>query len=131
MTGVSLSPSPVHVDQLPVVGGHLVAARRGADDHAEHGLRAVPVHVGLAHRDGPGALHAGHPVARGGREVLQRPARIANPQVAAARRVGHRPLVVRDADPMVAKSAGLGTWVTNRIGVDGSGPWRAEVTYRT
>ena len=87
-------PQPRHLVQLPVVGGHLVLPRRPADDHAEHGLGAIPVDRGLADGDGAGALQPCRAVARGSGEVLQRAARIPDPEVAAARRVRDRSFVV-------------------------------------
>jgi len=70
--------------QLPVPGTPLVLRRRRADDHAEHRARAIPRHRRIAYRDCIRTLHAGVAVTGLGRQVAQRPVRIADHQVAAA-----------------------------------------------
>ena len=63
------------------------------------------------------ALHAGVPEAGGLRQVLQRAVGVPDPQIAAARGRRHRAARwLPKTDPIVVKSAGTGTCVTNSTG---------------
>ncbi len=73
-----------HLVDLPPGGDVLVALGRGADDHAEEGLRPGPIDGGLTHRDGARALEALDAEAGLFRQVPQLPARVEDPEVAAA-----------------------------------------------
>ena len=96
---------------LPEVVLPPVLLRRRADDHAEERLGAAPVHRRLTHSNGGRPLHARPAEAGRAGEVLGRPIRIADPEIAAARRLLHRRHLVaegRDDGGEVAWERDLG-----------------------
>jgi hypothetical protein len=82
--------------ELPVVLAMAVLLERRADDHREERLRPAPVHGRVAHGDGVRGLPSIVPEARGAGEVLQRPVRIADPEIAAPRRGVDRPPLITE-----------------------------------